>query len=63
MEGKPIVERTGLTDSYDFTLTWSETDGPSVFTALSEQLGLRVESQKVSVKVLVIDHIERPTPN
>lgn len=38
-------------------------DGPSLFTALQDQLGLRLGSQKALVEVLVIDHVERPSPN
>jgi uncharacterized protein (TIGR03435 family) len=38
-------------------------NGPSIFKALEEQLGLRLESTKGPVNVLVIDHIERPTPD
>lgn len=40
-----------------------DTARPSIFTALQQQLGLKVESAKVPVDVLVIDHIEQPTPN
>ena len=83
--GRPIVDRTGLTGDYDFTLTWTpeemppvpgangprpspappppDLSGPSIFTALQEQLGLKLESQKGPVEVLVIDHIERPSEN
>ena len=72
--GRVVLDNTGLTDRYDFRLTWApdsvaadpnptDTAGPSIFTAVSEQLGLRLESQKGPVPVLVIDHIEAPSPN
>jgi uncharacterized protein (TIGR03435 family) len=65
-----IVDKTGLTGKYDFTLHWTSASsdqenaaGPSIFTALQEQLGLKLESTKGPVEVLVIDHIERPSEN
>jgi uncharacterized protein (TIGR03435 family) len=63
-----VQDKTGLTDRYDFTLkyTYQSTDPdsyPTVITAIQEQLGLKLESSKGPVPVLVIDHIERPTPN
>jgi uncharacterized protein (TIGR03435 family) len=43
--------------------TTSDTSGPSIFTAIEEQLGLKLESQKGPVEIIVIDHVERPSPN
>lgn len=60
-----IDDQTGLTGDFDLTLTWSRgannTEHPEIFTALQEQLGLRLESARGPGKMLVIDHIERPT--
>jgi uncharacterized protein (TIGR03435 family) len=72
--GRVVLDDTGLTDQYDFKLTWAsetvavdtnstDTSGPSIFTAVSEQLGLKLEPQKGPVPVLVIDHIEAPSAN
>lgn len=73
--GREVVDLTGDAGRYDFTLRWSppqtrtERDdgasdsGPSLFTALQEQLGLRLEPRRAPVRVLVVDHIEHPTPN
>jgi bla regulator protein BlaR1 len=70
---RPVVNETGLTGSYDFVLRVSlsppPTDGSSgdpavsLFTALPEQLGLKLVPEKALTEVLVIDHIERPSPN
>lgn len=60
-----VVDRTGLTGRFDIELEWSAdqiaTDRPSIFTAVQEQLGLKLESTRGPVDVLVIDHIDRPT--
>jgi uncharacterized protein (TIGR03435 family) len=72
--GRVVLDNTGLTDRYDFKLTWAsesapadtnstDISGPSLFTAVSEQLGLKLEPQKGPVPVLVIDHIEMPSAN
>ena len=63
MFGPPVADRTGLTASYDFKLTWNDTDGPTLSTALQEQLGLKLESQKVPVSYVVIDSAQKPTEN
>jgi len=60
-----VVDRTGLDGRFDVDLEWSPdqtaTDKPSIFSAVQEQLGLKLESTKGPVDVLVIDHVERPT--
>jgi uncharacterized protein (TIGR03435 family) len=75
--GRPVVDRTGLTGTFDVELQWSlataaalsaasnaaGSDGPSIFTAVQEQIGLKLEPAKTSVDYLVIDHIEPPGPN
>jgi uncharacterized protein (TIGR03435 family) len=68
----PVVDRTGLTGTFDIDLEWApesvspadaSTDRVSIFTAVQEQLGLKLESTKAPVDVLVIDSAERPTPD
>ncbi len=59
----PGVDRTGLTGLYDFTLTWDNDAGPTLETALREQLGLRMESEKVATSYFVIDSARRPSVN
>ncbi len=77
--GRRVVNMTGLTGIYDFKLEWTPDPGPgdnqpgfapsldssgsSLFTAIQEQLGLKLEPQKRSVPVLVIDHAEMPSEN
>ena len=66
--GRQVVDRTGLKGNYDFTLEWAASDsdapGQSLFTALQEQLGLKLEAQRSSVDVLVVDSMEKaPTEN
>jgi uncharacterized protein (TIGR03435 family) len=60
-----IVDRTRLSGRFDVELEWSPdqsvSDKPSLFTALDEQLGLKLESVRAPVDVVVIDHVERPT--
>lgn len=62
----PVVDKTNLTGEHDFFLTWESLyndDAPSIFTVLEEQLALKLVSQKVPLRVLVIDHVEKPTEN
>jgi uncharacterized protein (TIGR03435 family) len=66
--GRLIIDKTGLTGKYQVDLTWAWGDdpnatGPSLFTALQEQLGLKLEPAKAPLDVVVIDHIERPSEN
>jgi uncharacterized protein (TIGR03435 family) len=67
--GRPVVDATGLTGSFDVNVKFTPDDaadpagGASLFTAIQEQLGLRLESRRASVSVLVIESAERPTPD
>jgi uncharacterized protein (TIGR03435 family) len=70
---RAVVDRTGLTGRFDFDLEHAPLEGPSttdqpggatpILTAIREQLGLRLESRKERMNVLVIDHVEMPSPN
>jgi len=66
----PVIDQTGLTGTYNYTLQfgrdWSDHDPdswPSIFTAVQEQLGLKLETAHESVPNLVVDHITKPTEN
>lgn len=65
--GRIVVDRTDLKGGFDIDLEWSPdqtaSDKPSIFTAVQEQLGLKLESTKAPVPVIVIDHVEKPTPD
>jgi uncharacterized protein (TIGR03435 family) len=80
---REVLDKTGLTGKYDFTLQWTPDQGaspspgvsgvspnnpppdaePSIFTAIQEQLGLKLESSTGPVECFVVDHIERPSEN
>jgi len=66
--GRPVIDRTGIAGIYDISVQWDDTptadsDRGSIFTALTEQLGLRLEPRKEPVEVIVVDRIERPSAN
>lgn len=84
--GRTVIDKTGLTASYDYTLQWTPDDappptpggadggpphnesgtdaaGPSLLTAVQEQLGLKLESIKGPADVIVVDHIDLPSEN
>jgi uncharacterized protein (TIGR03435 family) len=73
--GRPVFDRTGLTDRYNYGLVYaplslsassdsSQSGPPDLLTAVQEQLGLKLEPNKENVEVIVIDHIERvPSEN
>jgi uncharacterized protein (TIGR03435 family) len=94
--GRTVIDKTGLTGNYDFSLKWTsdatvgafgerlapratggtegsqpgtggtsepESSGPSIFTAMQDQLGLKLQSEKGPVETLVIDHVEKPSAN
>ena len=68
---RPVIDRTGLTGEFNFDLSFAPFDsdapgdsgGPSIFTALQEQLGLRLENTKAPLDALVIDQAEKPSAN
>jgi uncharacterized protein (TIGR03435 family) len=70
---EPVINRTGLSGQFDFELQFSADmapgaattpqELPSIFAAVQEQLGLKLQSERGPVRVLVIDSVERPTPN
>jgi len=59
----PVTDETGLKGKYDLDLNWDETNGPSLSTALREQLGLRMEPRKITVQYFVFESAERPGEN
>jgi uncharacterized protein (TIGR03435 family) len=64
---RPVVDLTEIKGAWDFSLAWSPDgtqEGPSLFTALEEQLGLRLETRKLTFQILVVDSVSRtPTAN
>ena len=70
-EDRPVIDQTALPGRYDFTLRWTSDVSaenepgapPSLFTAIKEQLGLRLDAVKGPAEVFVIDRVERPSAN
>ena len=68
---RPVIDQTGLKGRYDFTLRWATDDGtvtgadapPGLFTALQEQIGLKLEPVKATADVQAIDKVEKPGAN
>ena len=79
---RPVVDQTGLTGRWDFTLNWTPDDSqfggmgakippstdsanapPALYTAIQEQIGLKLDATRAPVDVLVIDHVEKPSEN
>jgi uncharacterized protein (TIGR03435 family) len=76
---RPVVDRTGLVGTYELQLTFdvleiaqiggvvaqggSRSNLPSLFTAIQEQWGLKLESQRINVQTLIVEHVESPSEN
>jgi uncharacterized protein (TIGR03435 family) len=79
LENAPVLDKTGLTGKYDFKLAFSRDPDtpmlpgmslpptndsePTIFDALHDQLGLKLVAIKIPLDEIVIDHIEKPSPN
>jgi uncharacterized protein (TIGR03435 family) len=76
--GRPVVDQTGLTGRFDFTLQWTpdsngpaqsaadtplDSPGTTFLEALKDQLGMKLKSTKAPMDVPVVDHVERPSEN
>ena len=67
LDGRMMVDKTGLDGAYDCDVSWAregtDVPGPSFFTAIQEQIGLKLVPEKDSVETLVVDSVERPSEN
>ncbi|HTA47453.1 MAG TPA: TIGR03435 family protein [Bryobacteraceae bacterium] len=72
--GRPVVDQTGLSGRYDFRIEWMpelnrtpspdvDSQAPSLREAVREELGVKLEPTKAPIRVLIVDHVERPTEN
>ena len=77
-DGRPVVDQTGLSQSYDFTLTFAPQlppnisrdslppemqNLPSIFDAVKQQLGLKLEAQRGPIEYYVIENVDKPSAN
>jgi uncharacterized protein (TIGR03435 family) len=77
-DGRPVVDESGLTQSYDFTIAFMPQlppnvsrdslppemqNLPSIFDALKQQLGLKLEAERGPIEYYVIDNVDKPSPN
>jgi uncharacterized protein (TIGR03435 family) len=65
---RPVIDKTGIKGEFDINLEWSRDEtstssAPSIFTAVQESLGLRLESSKGPVETIVVDSIDKPSEN
>jgi uncharacterized protein (TIGR03435 family) len=65
---RPVIDRTGLTGDYDFVVEWATDEvpgssAPSIFTALQEQVGLRLEATKGPIEKIVVDRAVKASAN
>ena len=70
---RPVVDQSGLAGKWDFKWTWTSDENrvppdipnpaPGMFTAIQEQLGLKLEAKRAPADAFVIDHVERPSAN
>jgi uncharacterized protein (TIGR03435 family) len=58
-----VLDRAGLSGEFDIALKWNSAEGPSIFTAIQEQLGLRLDADRGPVEVVVIESAEQPSDN
>jgi uncharacterized protein (TIGR03435 family) len=68
--GRPIIDATGLQGKFDFAIEFvpqskaeSDPDGPQFEQALRDQLGLKMESRRSPMSIMIVDHVERPSGN
>jgi uncharacterized protein (TIGR03435 family) len=72
MMSRSVIDKTDIKGTFDIKLRWlredytpaaAEPEGPSIFTAIQEQLGLKLESTRAPVPMIIIDSVEKPSEN